>query len=72
MSSPEWKPKLSASSFKSKADYALYVEGYNDAIRNTAAHDLYEVLEWVENTGMMEHGGGGDMIRAALAKARGE
>lgn len=36
-----------------------------------AAPELLEVLEWVENTGMMEHGGGGDMIRAAIAKAKG-
>lgn len=36
-----------------------------------AAPELLEALEWVESTGMCEHGGGGEMIRAAIAKAKG-
>lgn len=39
---------------------------------DTRTSDLLEVLEWVESTGMCEHGGGGEMIRKAIAKTKGE
>ena len=37
-----------------------------------AAPDMLEVLKWIESTGLCEHGGGGDMIRDAIAKAEGK
>jgi hypothetical protein len=43
-----------------------------DARLIAAAPDLLDVLLWVESTGVCEHGGGGDMIRAAIAKATGQ
>lgn len=37
-----------------------------------AAPKLYDLLDWAQSTGLLDHGGMGDVIRAALAKARGE
>ena len=77
MPSPDWKPQLSAAAFASKTDYALYVEGYNDAMRQTAAPDLYEALQWIMDNRHLCHipsfdGDWDEMANAALAKARGE
>lgn len=43
-----------------------------DANLIAAAPEMYDLLDCAQATGMLEHGGLGDAIRSALAKARGE
>jgi hypothetical protein len=60
------------SAFSDKTHYSCYIEGYNAALRDSNAADLYEALEWVKNNPWAHRDNINAVVNAAIAKSRGE
>ena len=71
MTERKWTPNHNRGNFYTTSEFVAYTLGFREAVKATAAPDLYEALgralaEWDSNTDWR------DQARAALAKARGE
>jgi hypothetical protein len=72
----KWTPSLKPSAAWTPAEYWSYEQGFEEAIKTTAARELYEALDEalsvLETSPAKVKGGVTIRARAALAKARGE
>jgi hypothetical protein len=75
MSERKWTQRFNRGCFVNNAEYVAYTGGFDEAIKASAAPDLYEALEFARE--VLIHNGffnayASYVCDAALAKARGE